>query len=103
MSQLYAALDGAWRVLLIGVVLGAGLPSLFALGIRAFAWGTGGDAEEHAPGSLPKGHLTGRVLGSVLFGVVVLVVGLGIAYIVAHGLGWTITFNGLMPVFSPKK
>ena len=27
---------------------------------------------------------------------------LGISYIVAHGLGWTITFNGILPVFTPK-
>lgn len=102
MSQLWAALDAAWRVLLVGIVLGAGLPSLFALGIRAFAWGTGGDAEEHAPGSLPKGHPIGRVIGTVLFAVVVGVVAIGITYIVAHGLGWTITFNGILPVFTKR-
>jgi hypothetical protein len=27
---------------------------------------------------------------------------LGIGYIVAHGLGITITFNGVIPVFTPK-
>lgn len=102
MSQLFAALDAAWRVLLVGVLLGAGLPSLFALGIRAFAWGTGGDAEEHAPGSLPKGHPIGRIIGTVLFAAVIAVVAVGITYIVAHGLGWTLSFNGILPVLSPK-
>ncbi|MBI5027389.1 MAG: hypothetical protein HZB48_00865, partial [Actinobacteria bacterium] len=50
MEQFLAALDGAWRVLLIGMVLGAGLPTMFAFGIRALAWGTGGAAEIHADG-----------------------------------------------------
>lgn len=35
-----AALDGAWRVLVAGLVLGAGLPILFALGVKSLAWPT---------------------------------------------------------------
>lgn len=34
MDQLWAALDATWRILLVGLVLGAGLPTLFAVGIR---------------------------------------------------------------------
>ena len=45
MDQLFAALDASWRVLLVGLVLGAGLPTVYAFGIRALAWGTGGDAQ----------------------------------------------------------
>ena len=33
------------QVLLIGLLVGAGLPALFSVGIRAMAYGTGGDAE----------------------------------------------------------
>ena len=50
MHNLGFALDGAWKVLLAGLVLGAGLPVLFALGIRSLAYGAGGDAEVHEPG-----------------------------------------------------
>lgn len=102
MEQFIAALDGAWRVLLVGLVLGAGLPMMFAFGIRALAWGTGGDAERHAEGVVLKPHLGGRLVAYTMFSLVVLSVLLGIAYIVAHGLGWTVTFNGLMPVLTPK-
>ena len=102
MSQVYAALDAVWRVLLVALILGAGLPALFALGIRAFAWGQGGDAEEHAAGVVPRGHIGGRVVGCALFGVVILAVAVGITYIAAHGMGWTVTFDGIVPVLTPK-
>lgn len=102
MEQLFAALDAGWRVLLVGVVLGAGLPVMFAFGIRALAWGTGGDAEVHESGIVLKPHPLGRVVASILFGLVIVSVLLGIGYIVAHGLGMAITFNGLLPVFMRK-
>jgi predicted secreted protein len=102
MDQLFAALDAGWRVLLVGLVLGAGLPAVFAFGVRALAWGTGGDAEVHATGMEPKPHLLGRVVASAMFALVIAAVLLGISYIVAHGLGYAITFNGILPVFTPK-
>ena len=103
MTQILAALDGAWRIPLIGAVLGAGLPALFSFGVRAMAWGTGGDAEVHdddAP--LPPPHPVGRVLGIGIFALVLLVVVLGIGYIVAHGLGYNLVFSGGWPTFVPR-
>lgn len=102
MDQLFAALDATWRILLVGLVLGAGLPSLFALGIRSLAWGVGGDAERHEEGVELQPHPLGRAVAYLLFGLVVLCVLAGVGYIIAHGLGWTVTFDGLMPVISPK-
>ncbi len=102
MEQLWAALDGAWRVLLVGLVLGAGLPAIFAFGIRALAWGTGGDAEIHETGVTMRPHPLGRALAVTLFAIVVLSVLIGISYIVAHGLGWSVSFNGVVPVFTPR-
>lgn len=102
MEQIWAALDGGWRVLLVGMVLGAGLPAMFAFGIRALAWGTGGDAEIHETGVIIKPHPLGQALAYTMFGLVILAVLLGIGYILAHGLGMTITFNGIVPVFTPK-
>lgn len=102
MEQLYAALDAAWRVLLVGLLLGAGLPTIYAFGIRALAWGSGGDAEIHDEGVVLKPHVLGRVVAYTLFGFVVLSVLLGIGYIVAHGLGMSITFDGIVPVFKAK-
>lgn len=102
MEQLLAALDGAWRVLLVAVVLGAGLPALFAAGLRALAWGIGGDAEVHGAGVIVKPNLTGRLVAYLLFAIVLGSVALGIGYIAAHGMGWSVSFNGIMPVLTPK-
>lgn len=102
MEQFLAAMDGAWRVLLAGMVLGAGLPMMFAFGIRALAWGTGGDAEIHEAGVTLKPHPFGRIVAYTMFSLVVLSVLIGVGYITAHGLGWSVTLDGLMPVFTKK-
>lgn len=102
MTQVWAALDSAWRILAVALVLGAGLPALFSFGIRAMAWGTGGEAEIHDEGVIPASHPVGRWIAWAIFALVVAVVGLGIAYITAHGLGMVITFDGIVPVFSTK-
>ena len=36
---LLKALDALWQVVVVGLVLGAGLPALFALGVRAMSSG----------------------------------------------------------------
>lgn len=102
MTQILAALDAAWRILAVGLILGAGLPALFAFGVRTLAWGTGGDAEVHDADTLPPPHPVGRVIGYLIFTLVILVVLLGIGYIVAHGLGYDLAFSGGLPVFVPR-
>lgn len=42
MNNIVLALEGAGQVLLFGILLGAGLPTIFALGIRALSYGVGG-------------------------------------------------------------
>ncbi|HET6480320.1 MAG TPA: hypothetical protein VFG35_09825 [Actinoplanes sp.] len=98
MSTLGFALEGAWKVLAAGLILGAGLPVLFALGIRALAWGAGGEAEvSHA-----RPQPIGKVVAYALFAIVVLGVLLGITFIVASGFGKTISFDHLYPVIVDK-
>ncbi|GAA1922179.1 hypothetical protein [Nocardioides hwasunensis] len=92
------ALDGAWRVLLAGLVLGAGLPAVFAVGIRSLAWGTGGAAE--VEGGSP--HLLGRLGAGVCFAVVLAGVALGIAFIVASGFGYALSFEHIYPTLVEK-
>jgi hypothetical protein len=102
MHNVGLALDGAWRVLIAGLVLGAGLPALFALGVRSMAYGQGGDAEEHAVGVAPAPHPVGRLVGGLCFLVVVLAVALGITYIVASGFGKALSFDHIYPTIVNK-
>jgi hypothetical protein len=97
------ALEGAWKVLLAGLLLGAGLPMLFALGVRSLAYGAGRAAEVDDSGV--TGATTrpvGTIVGCALFGVVVLGVLLGIAFIVAGGFGKTLSFAHVFPAIVDK-
>ncbi|MFN8108856.1 MAG: hypothetical protein U0Y82_03295 [Thermoleophilia bacterium] len=99
MNNLHLALNGSWRVLLWGLLFGAGVPLMFALGIRAYATGSGGDATaDHAPA---------RPLGKALAGLcLLLVVGgvaLGLTAIVASGMGKKLSFDSGYPTVVAKK
>ena len=103
MHNLGFALEGAWKVLLASVILGAGLPALFALGIRSLAYGAGGEAEVHESGvSGPTAHPIGTVVGYLLFAIVVLGVALGITFIVASGFGKALSFEHIFPTIVDK-
>jgi hypothetical protein len=87
MEILTKALDALWQVLLVGLLLGAGLPALFALGLRSLntgrivsvggAYGTP-DVEASKPSRL---GLAGAVVCfsiailAVLFGIIVIIFG----------------------------
>lgn len=98
MDQLWAALNATWRILLIGLLLGAGLPALFSLGVRALSWGSG---DPEVAGDFTTSW-RGKVVAWSLFTFVILCVLAGLAFIIAHGLGIKISFNGIIPVFTPK-
>jgi hypothetical protein len=103
MHNLSLALQAAWKVLAVGIVLGAGLPALFAVGIRSMAYGTGGDAEVHDAGSAPAAHPLGRLIAGLCFLIVLLAVVLGITYIVATGFGKALSFEHIYPTIVAKK
>lgn len=98
MNNLTLALEGAWKVLAAGLVLGAGLPIVFGLGIRSLAYAAGGDAED----GHPQPHPVGRVLAVVCFAIVAIGIILGITYIVASGQGKTISFEHVLPAIVDK-
>jgi hypothetical protein len=103
MHNLHFALQGAWKVLLASLILGAGLPVLFALGIRSMAYGAGGEAEVHESGvTAPAAHPIGTVLGYLLFLIVILGVVLGITFIVATGFGKALSFDHIYPTIVNK-
>lgn len=85
--------EGALNVLVAGLLLGAGLPALFALGIRALSYGAvdGQKDSDHQP------HLGMRVVAFACFGVVLAAVAMGIGVIVASGFGLEVQMG--WPVF----
>jgi len=82
MEILTKALDALWQVLLVGLLLGVGLPALFALGVRSLNRSRQlvavGAAGQEITKPSPAG-LTGAV---ICFGVCVLAVLFGILVIV---------------------
>jgi hypothetical protein len=95
MHNVTFALEGALRVLVVGLIFGAGLPAVFALGVRALAYGEGGGNQ-----ATPKApHPVGKLLAYLAFAVVVGGVLLGLTVIVASGLGKELSFDGGFPTF----
>lgn len=82
MDILVKALDALWQVAVVALVLGAGLPALFALGVRSLNSSRTllADGPEISSKASPLG-LTGAVVcfgvcaAAVLFGIVVIVFG----------------------------
>jgi succinate dehydrogenase/fumarate reductase cytochrome b subunit len=98
-QNLQYALEAAWKVLAVGLVLGAGLPMVFAFGVRSLAWGTGGTAEVAVDA---KPHPLGRALALLCFAVVVAGVALGLFVIVAAGQGKVVSFDHGYPTIVDK-
>ena len=91
-------LEATFRVLIVGLVLGAGLPALFATGLLAYSHGAGGEEADHHihPPNPPL-----KYLGILLFLIVGFVIIAAVAWItrntVIHHFG-----VDLFPMF-PKK
>lgn len=103
MHNVTLALQGSWKVLIASLILGAGLPLLFALGIRSLAWGAGGEAEVHQSGVTgPRANPFGTILGYLLFAIVLFGVALGITFIVATGFGKALSFEHIYPTIINK-
>ncbi|MGI4894390.1 MAG: hypothetical protein ACRYF3_04670 [Janthinobacterium lividum] len=100
-NTLTLAFEALWKILAVGLVLGAGLPVLFSVGIRAMAWGAGGEAETGSGGTTAP-HPLGRTLGVVCFAIVLLCVALGITFIVATGFGKVLSFEHVYPTIIDK-
>ena len=64
-------LESIGKVLIIGLVLGAGLPAIFASGMVAFSNGAGG---EHSDGTVTASNPILKFLGLALFAFVAVVI-----------------------------
>jgi hypothetical protein len=79
------SLDALWQVALVGLVLGAGLPALFALGVRSLNRGRVLTAAGPGAGGAPAtstASTAGKAGAYVCFGICVLAVAFGIVVIV---------------------
>lgn len=99
MNNLSLALQGGWKVLAAGLILGAGLPTIFAVGIRSLAWGAGGTAEV----SQARPNPAGKAVAAVCFAVVLVGIAVGISIVVASGFGKAVSFANIYPTFVAKK
>ena len=95
--------NAAWQVAVYGLILGAALPVLFAIGVRSTVLANHaheGSASVGATSTVPPA--LNRVVGVVCFIVVVAAVAVGIAVIIAAGLGKEVSFEHILPTFVPK-
>lgn len=90
--------EAIFKVLVIGLVLGAGLPALFAVGLRLFAVGSGDTA---ADGTTTAGNPALKAVGIALFGLIGVVILLGILWITRTTINYHFGVN-LFP-FAPVK
>ncbi len=101
METLRLVLEAAWKVLYVGLLLGAGLPVVFAIGIRAMA---GREDSVNADGTVvahPPSPAA-RALGVLCFALVLFGVAVGIMVIVGAGMGKVVSFEHIFPTLVPK-
>jgi hypothetical protein len=79
-SSSWINLDALWKIIVIGLLLGAGLPALFAVGLRALSSGTAdGPAGQPTTGG---GNTAGRAAAALCFAIVLAAIAWGIYSIV---------------------
>lgn len=77
MNLLVHTLDSLWQVVLAGLLFGAGLPAIFALGMRSLAFGRGDGG---------RAQLLGRAGAVTCFAVVLIAIIAGILLLTADFL-----------------
>jgi hypothetical protein len=81
--QNWINLSALWRIVVIGLLAGAGLPALFAVGIRSLAGGPDAARAGTADDQIMGGSTAGLVGAAVCFAVVLAAIGYGIYLIVS--------------------
>lgn len=71
-------LESIFKVLVVGLILGAGLPAVFALGLVAYSNGAGGT---HEDGTVQAANPALKTLGLALFAFVAAVIVIAILWI----------------------
>ena len=99
MDMIPLVLDSSWKVLAAGLVLGAGLPVVYAFVVQGLAMANGKGAVIGQDVAKPAG----KVLSWLLLLVIFLAVAYALSFIVATGLGKVVTFDHVIPWFVDKK
>jgi len=87
MDLLTKTAESLWQVILVGLLLGAGLPAMFALGLRLLDSGTT-TVDETGAATTTRSPLT-RVAAVACFAVVVIAIVTGILFIMSDFLDHT--------------
>jgi hypothetical protein len=84
-------LTALWKIVVFGLLAGAGLPALFAIGLRALAWPGGARVQTAGAGAGSAGGDLGadndRLIGGNVLGMIIAVI---IFLIILAALGWCV-------------
>jgi hypothetical protein len=94
--------EAALKVSVWGLILGAGLPALFAVGVRSMIIANNPQGAAEVGVRSPVPPVVNRVFGIACFVLVVAAVAIGITVIVAAGLGKQVSFEHVYPTIVPK-
>jgi hypothetical protein len=78
-------LSALWRIVGIGLLAGAGLPAVFALGVRALAGGSQGATDIAEDDPVIAGGPGAKAIAGLCFAIVLAAIGYGIYLIVRSG------------------
>ena len=92
-------LSARWKIVVYGLIAGAGLPALFAVGLRALAWPSGARVQTAGAGAaggtggadsdsdrLIGGNVLGLIIAAIIFLAILAALGWGIyeVYQIGH-------------------
>ena len=91
-------LSALWKIVVYGLIAGAGLPALFAIGLRALAWPSGARVQTAGAGAgggggadsdsdqLIGGNVLGLIIAAIIFLAILAALGWGIfeVYQIGH-------------------
>ncbi|OZC97452.1 hypothetical protein CH275_25330 [Rhodococcus sp. 06-235-1A] len=89
METLKHTLDSLWQVVLVGLLLGAGLPAIFAVGLKALSVGEPSDDTAGAGTTRVARPAVATAAAVVCFAVVVVAIVAGILFIMKNFLDTT--------------
>lgn len=84
MNSMSNTINSLWQVIAVGLLLGAGLPTLFALGLRSLYGGQLG-VDENGMTTTANPTIVRKAIAYACFAIVVSVVLFGIVWIVVNG------------------